>query len=183
MKNKRFFAAAMVVLFLVAVPFMAQGAPPSSTSNVTVVNQPSNPVPVTDVNTPGLQRVQILIPLSPYPATISYTVPAGKVLVIEDVNLAVSLAQPNNLPYVRITQPTAVEPPGSLQPTYLGTLIGVGTNGGPAYMVQYRTSVYFPAGAVLTVYWNVYPAGIGNIEYGTIEAGHGAVCGHLINAP
>src|ERR1700730_15588910 len=60
--------------------------PTTSPVPATVVNPTDSPVPTTDVNNPALQPFQInLLPHSPTSsqATDTYTVPAGKRLVIE----------------------------------------------------------------------------------------------------
>ena len=87
---------AVLVMLLFAQPVCGQGQGGNNdtqkTQNVTVVNRPSNPVNVRNVDDPSRQPVSAQVELTLLngfddTAGVIYAVPAGKVLVIEYVSM------------------------------------------------------------------------------------------------
>jgi hypothetical protein len=160
------FATVVCLVSCLAVSAFGQ----TKSALVTVVNPTAQPVPVSDVNTSGFQPLQITLPASPYDH-VSYTVPEGKVLVIEDVNASFTLGGPGTVPRVTMFRDGA---------TWLDyCLTQVAMDAGSSYYffhLQTPTRAYVQPGSTVRVGWTI-------LSMGPPIGGYGVVTGHLINVP
>jgi hypothetical protein len=162
-----------LALGLCLIPTVSTAAPP--VQQVTVINPTSVPVPVKDLDNPALQPFQwfFSITFDPTQGTNgqSFTVPAGKRLVIEFVSATVALERGLLVDAVVTTTVNGIEGKHHFIPTMVGAAWGFQYS----YLISMETRLYADPGTKVEFALTDNYTGNGG-SWGTIS-------GYLVNLP